>query len=92
MATKYDLNKPLLDEDGKEVKDLTLAKSLAGLIFNSVSTEVPYKLFEMGLQLKKDGILTIDTTDKDMLTAFIERSPNITNLGKGRILEVLFKK
>lgn len=85
---KYDFNKPFLDmEDQPSGK--TLAQMLSNVVMQSVSTKVPMKLFELALELKKSGILSVDTPDKDMLNEFIIQHEGMYMILKGQLLQVI---
>lgn len=85
--SKINLNLPLLDVEGKEVGQ-NLNKLLANILMTGSSND-PIKLFEMALKLMTDGVLELDTADKELLILFIKNSETLTILGKGRLLEVI---
>lgn len=94
-SKKYDFKKPLLNPDGEPLKenneDLMMHKTLSAFIMGSTVTEGTLKFFDWGLQLRKDGILTLDETDRDLLKNFLLTHPRLVVLEKGRYNEVLKK-
>jgi hypothetical protein len=90
----FDFSGKLLSLDDEPIKEtgttkeVTLAALLSSSIMASNSTE-PLKPFEWALQLKKNGILTLDTTDKEKLEQFICQCSTLSILGKGRLLYIL---
>lgn len=89
---KYDFKKPLLNPDGEPLKenneDLMMNKTLSAFIMGSNVTEGTLKFFDWGLQLRKDGIIELDDTDRDMLKNFILTNARLSVLEKGRYAEV----
>lgn len=85
---KFDFNKQFLDGDDQPTGK-TLAHMLSTVIMQSISTKVPMKLFEISLQLKKGGVISLDTLDKDMMVEFITSHEGMYVLLKGQLLQVL---
>lgn len=91
---KLNLNKPLLDETGKEVmKPLTLASSLGNTMLKSEqTTEVDIlKLYTWALTLGKTGILELDEADAKALKTFVIEDPTLYIIVKAPILKEIDK-
>lgn len=94
----YDFAKPITDLEGKEITDVSatppasvqMNKLLAQALANAAEGPA-LKFYEWSKALYKDGKLPLDSTDADILKAFIEGHKSLTNLAKGQML-ILFRK
>ncbi len=83
-----DLNKPIEDLDGKPMEGPTLAKLLSERLANS-NKGPAIKFLEWAITLRKEGKVNIDSSDlTDHLKKFVEEEMSLTNLSKGRLLQV----
>lgn len=71
--TTIDLNKPVLDLDGKEFPEMTLGKALAAqLAYAAKGNSI--KLMDWALSLHRGEPIQVDDADYTMLTKFVEDS------------------
>ncbi len=83
---KINLNFNLTNLEGKEIEgDNNAGKLLANLLAGS-SDGKSIKLWEWALKLYKGEELDLDTTDKDVIYAFIETSKQMSNLAKAQMM------
>ncbi len=90
MATTIDLTPLVLSADGTPAADgTTLGKLLSNDIMGSSINDEPMKYFEWALDLRKTGVIVVDSTDKEKLVNLITNSTGLNVLGKGRLLEAI---
>lgn len=87
--TKLDLQKSLLDLEGKEMDDkVTLAKLLASRLFGSAKGD-PIKYYDWAISLYTDGIIEVDKTDLEHLIEFVKNNDTMLVGWKAQIIKVL---
>lgn len=84
---KLDLNKNLLDLDGKEIENSNLSRLLAGLLM-SQKTGDSVKFFDWAVTLHKTGIIEVDNADFNTLKTMVkDNSEYLTILSKAQLLK-----
>lgn len=89
---KLNLNTPLLDESGNEIKEgQTLAKALMPALTRrgSVDETDIFKYYSWGLKLSTDGFIEIDKADAKALKKIIIEDPNLFIITKVPIIELI---
>lgn len=80
---------PVLNSKGDPQSQLLSDLFSDMLMASDVKPPIAQKYFLWALELAKSGQLSLDTVDVDTLQKFIDESPNLTVLGRGRLTEVL---
>jgi len=81
--------KPLNDLDGKEIPGSDMG-SIVGQTLVSGTEGDAIKLYELALRIKQ-GEVTLDTSDAELLERHVRESKTLTILAKGQILLELKK-
>ena len=83
------LDKQLLELNGKESKDAHMGQILANdLIIKTPGIE-PAKAAAWAMTLWKKEPLDIDKTDSEKLVKYIESAENLINLAKAQLIETI---
>jgi hypothetical protein len=85
---KIDLNKSLLDLDGKEIADSNIGKIVAQMLVQSTKGDA-LKFWDWALKLNKGEAIDLDKSDQEVFKNFIKDSEHLTILSKAQILELL---
>lgn len=91
MVTTIDFSGPLLDSDNNPAVDangqvVTLGKLLSNEIMGASINDDPMKYFIWALDIRKQGVISLDDPDKARLVQIVATSTNLTVLGKGRLI------
>lgn len=86
-----DLNKALVDLDGKAIPDTTQGKVLALQLANSPTRDgiTATKHWDWARRLNKSEPLELDRADLRALTEFVETSPQLSALSKSQLLDTI---
>lgn len=87
---KIDMNKPLLDLDGKQIENETIGKNIARALMASNEGDA-LKQLDWSLKLYNGETIDLDTSDQETMKKAIQDSKMITNLVKGQALQLLVK-
>ena len=87
---KIDLNKSVLDLDGKEIDNANMGKIVANFLVNESKGD-PLKFWEWALKLNKGEVLDLDKSDQDTFKTLIKETEKLPIITKAQILEQLQK-
>ena len=87
---KIDLNKSVLDLDGKEIENANMGKIVANFLVNESKGD-PLKFWEWALKLNKGEVLDLDKSDQDTFKTLIKETEKLPIITKAQILEQLQK-
>lgn len=87
---KIDLNKSILDLDGKEIENANMGKIVANFLVNESKGD-PLKFWEWALKLNKGEVLDLDKSDQDTFKTLIKETEKLPIITKAQILEQLQK-
>lgn len=87
---KIDLNKSVLDLDGKEIENANMGKIVANFLVNESKGD-PLKFWEWALKLNKGEVLDLDKSDQDTFKTLIKETEKLPIITKAQILEALQK-
>ena len=85
---KINLNKNLLDLEGKDLPDSNLGK-LVGQLLSQSNEGDALKLWDWARKLYSGKELDLDPSDTQTFEAFIKANKSLTVLAKAQILELL---
>lgn len=83
---KIDLNKAILDLDGKEIEGSNLGKLVAQMLVTSSRGDA-LKFMAWALKLHNGETLELDPSDKETLRNFIKDHEQLTILSKAQMLQ-----
>ncbi len=83
--SKIDLNKNLVDLEGKEIPNANAGKLVANLLAQDNKGDA-LKKFGIAQKLYNGDKLDLDASDTQMLKTFVEASEQMTVLAKAQIL------
>lgn len=83
---KIDLNKPILDLDGKEIEGSNLGKLVAQMLVTASRGDA-LKFMAWALKLHNGETLELDPSDKETLRNFIKDHEQLTILSKAQMLQ-----
>ena len=85
---KIDLNKSLLDLDGKEIADLNMGKIVAQMIVQATKGDA-LKFWDWALKLNKGEVIDLDKSDQEVFKNLVKEHEQLPIITKAQILEVL---
>lgn len=80
-------NVSILDLDGKEIPESNLGKTIAQVLANSRDGDA-LKLWDIATKLQRGDVLTLDSSDTQMLKDRIKGADTITILVKAQALQL----
>src|SRR5688500_6575732 len=83
---KVNLSLPIKNLDGTDIENSSMAKLVAQMLASS-NKGPAIKLLHMGINFFKDGEVTVDQSDFDLLRGLVDSNETITILAKGQILQ-----
>lgn len=83
-----DFNIPLKDLEGNDIPQSNMGKILANTLVTNSSGDA-LKFWDWALKLHNGAPLSLDTSDKNTLKAFIEKNESLTILSKAQLLILL---
>jgi hypothetical protein len=87
---KLDLNFQLKNLDGTPIPEGNAGKIIAQALANDTQGD-SLKWWEWAIKLNKGEAITLDSSDKDKLTQFIQDHQGLPNITKAQVL-ILLKK
>lgn len=87
---KIDLNKSVLDLDGKEIENANMGKIVAQFLVNESKGDA-LKFWDWALKLNKGEVLDLDKSDQDTFKTLIKETEKLPIITKAQILEQLQK-
>lgn len=87
---KIDLNKSVLDLDGKEIDNANMGKIVANFLVNESKGD-PLKFWDWALRLNKGEVLDLDKSDQETFKTLIKETEKLPIITKAQILEQLQK-
>lgn len=85
---KIDLNRPLLDLDGKEMAESNIGKSVANFLIAQREGDT-LKLWEWAQKLHKGETLTLDKSDAKRFKELVLESNSFAVIFKAQLIEAL---
>lgn len=85
---KIDLNKSLIDLDGKEIADSNMGKIVAQTLITGSKGDA-LKFWDWANKLYKGEILDLDKSDQEVFKNFIKENEGLPIITKAQILELL---
>ena len=83
---KINMNKNLMNLDGKEMKDQNMGKLLANILATKADGIDPIKAYDWAMTVWKGDDLEIDRSDIDKLKTLVLKTELLTTLAKAQIL------
>lgn len=85
-----DLNKSILDLDGKEIENANMGKIVAQFLVNESKGDA-LKFWDWALKLNKGEVLDLDKSDQETFKTLIKETEKLPIITKAQILEQLQK-
>lgn len=85
---KIDLNAPIIDLDGSEIKDSNMGKIVAQMLITETKGDA-LKFWDWAQKLYKGEVLDLDKSDQEVFKNFIKDSEKIPIITKAQILDKL---
>lgn len=85
---KIDLNKSLLDLDGKEIADSNMGKIVAQMLVQATKGDA-LKFWDWALKLNKGEVIDLDKSDQEVFKNFVKEHEQLPIITKAQILELL---
>ena len=85
---KIDLNAPIIDLDGTEIKDSNMGKIVAQMLISETKGDA-LKFWDWAQKLYKGEILDLDKSDQEVFKNFIKDTEKIPVITKAQILDRL---
>ena len=79
------MNKKLIDLNGEEIPNLNMGDIVALILVSGEESTDIVKLYELALRIKKE-VVTLDTTDWELIQNKIKDNKQYTVLAKAQIL------
>ena len=86
---KLDLNKPLVDLEGKEIKDSNMGKTVGNFLAGNKTELDAVKAYDIAGGLYSGKAIEIDDSDINKLEKSIEDTNVLTPLAKAQVLKAI---
>lgn len=85
---KIDLNKNVIDLDGKDIENANMGKIVANFLVNESKGDA-LKFWDWALKLNKGEVLDLDKSDQETFKSLIKETEKLPIITKAQILEAL---